>query len=110
MQGWDETTPQIWQDTIDTNLTGVWNTCVAAIPHLQAAGGGSIIITSSTAGIKGLPWLAPYVAAKHGVVGIAHSLANELAADHIRVNTVRPTGVDTCSSPRTRRATSRDCR
>lgn len=95
VQPWDQTTPQIWQDTIDTNLTGVWNTCVAAIPHLQAAGGGSIVITSSTAGIKGLPWLAPYVAAKHGVVGIAHTLANELAAEHIRVNTVHPTGVDT---------------
>lgn len=95
VQGWDETTPEIWADTIDTNLTGVWNTCVAAIPHLQASGGGSIIITSSTAGIKGLPWLAPYVAAKHGVVGIAHTLANELAAERIRVNTVHPTGVDT---------------
>ncbi|MBA3250340.1 MAG: mycofactocin-coupled SDR family oxidoreductase [Geodermatophilaceae bacterium] len=95
VQPWDETTPQIWQDTIDTNLTGVWNTCVAAIPHLRESGGGSIIITSSTAGIKGLPWLAPYVAAKHGVVGIARSLANELASERIRVNTVHPTGVDT---------------
>lgn len=95
VQAWDETTEKIWQDTIDTNLTGVWNTCVAAIPHLQASGGGSIIITSSTAGIKGLPWLAPYVAAKHGIVGVAHTLANELAADHIRVNTIHPTGVDT---------------
>jgi NAD(P)-dependent dehydrogenase (short-subunit alcohol dehydrogenase family) len=68
---------------------------VAAVPHLIAAGGGSIICTSSTAGIKGLPFLGPYVAAKHGVVGIARSLANELARHHIRVNTVHPTGVDT---------------
>ena len=51
--------------------------------------------TSSTAGIKGLPYLAPYVAAKHGVVGIARTMANELAAHRIRVNTVHPTGVDT---------------
>jgi SDR family mycofactocin-dependent oxidoreductase len=95
VQSWDEVTPQIWQDTLDTNLTGVWNTMVAATPHLIANGGGSIVCTSSTAGIKGLPFLAPYVAAKHGVVGIARTMANELAQHHIRVNTVHPTGVDT---------------
>jgi SDR family mycofactocin-dependent oxidoreductase len=95
VQAWDEVTPAVWQDTLDTNLTGVWNTIVVCAPHLITAGGGSIICTSSTAGIKGLPFLAPYVAAKHGVVGIAKTMANELAAHKIRVNTVHPTGVDT---------------
>ena len=95
VQPWDEVSPAVWQDTLDTNLTGVWNTMVVSVPHLIAAGGGSIICTSSTAGIKGLPYLAPYVAAKHGVVGIARTMANELAAHKIRVNTVHPTGVDT---------------
>jgi SDR family mycofactocin-dependent oxidoreductase len=95
VQSWDQVTPAVWQDTLDTNLTGVWNTMVACAPHLIAAGGGSIICTSSTAGIKGLPYLAPYVAAKHGVVGIARTMANELAAHGIRVNTVHPTGVQT---------------
>ena len=95
VQSWDQVTPQVWQDTIDTNLTGVWNTMAVAVPHLIAAGGGSIIATSSTAGIKGLPFLGPYTAAKHGVVGICRSLANELAAKSIRINTVHPTGVDT---------------
>ena len=95
VQSWDEVTPAVWQDTLDTNLTGVWNTMVVSAPHLIAAGGGSIICTSSTAGIKGLPYLAPYVAAKHGVVGIARTMANELARHNIRVNTVHPTGVDT---------------
>ncbi|HEX3960697.1 MAG TPA: mycofactocin-coupled SDR family oxidoreductase [Trebonia sp.] len=95
VQAWDDVTPAVWQDTIDTNLTGVWNTMVAAAPHLIANGGGSIICTSSTAGIKGLPYLAPYVAAKHGVVGIAKTMANELSRHSIRVNTVHPTGVDT---------------
>jgi NAD(P)-dependent dehydrogenase (short-subunit alcohol dehydrogenase family) len=95
VQAWDEVTPEVWQDTLDTNLTGVWNSMVVAVPHLIKAGGGSIICTSSTAGIKGLPFLSPYVAAKHGVVGIARSLANELAKHRIRVNTVHPTGVDT---------------
>jgi SDR family mycofactocin-dependent oxidoreductase len=95
VQAWDEVTPAVWQDTLDTNLTGVWNTMVAGAPHLIANGGGSIIATSSTAGIKGLPFLAPYVAAKHGVVGIAKTMANELARYQIRVNTVHPTGVNT---------------
>jgi SDR family mycofactocin-dependent oxidoreductase len=95
VQPWDQVTPQVWQDTIDTNLTGVWNTMVVAVPHLIAAGGGSIIATSSTAGLKGMPFLAPYVATKHAVVGICRSLANELAGYHIRVNTVHPAGVDT---------------
>jgi SDR family mycofactocin-dependent oxidoreductase len=95
VQPWEQVTPAVWQDTLDTNLTGVWNTMVVSAPHLIAAGGGSIICTSSTAGIKGLPYLAPYVAAKHGVVGIAKTMANELARHHIRVNTVHPTGVDT---------------
>lgn len=99
VQPWDHVTPDVWQDTIDTNLTGVWNTMVAAIPHLVAAGGGSIIATSSTAGLKGMPFLAPYVAAKHAVVGICRSLANELSGHHIRVNTVHPAGVDTRWSP-----------
>jgi SDR family mycofactocin-dependent oxidoreductase len=95
VQAWDEVTPAIWQDTLDTNLTGVWNTMIAAAPHLIANGAGSIICTSSTAGIKGLPYLAPYVAAKHGVVGIAKTMANELARHKIRVNTVHPTAVNT---------------
>ena len=94
-QAWDKVTPAVWQDTIDTNLTGVWNTMTAATPHLIANEGGSIICISSTAGIKGLPFCAPYVAAKHGVVGIARTMANELASHKIRVNTVHPTGVDT---------------
>ena len=95
VQAWDEVTPASWQDTLDVNLTGVWNTIAVSAPHLIAAGGGSIICTSSTAGIKGMPFLASYVAAKHGVVGIARTMANELAAHKIRVNTVHPTGVDT---------------
>ena len=95
VQAWEDVTPAVWQDTIDTNLTGVWNTLFVAIPHLLANGGGSIIATSSTAGIKGLPFLGPYTAAKHGVVGICRSLANELADKSIRINTVHPTGVDT---------------
>ncbi|TFD85941.1 mycofactocin-coupled SDR family oxidoreductase [Cryobacterium serini] len=85
-----------WQETIDINLTGVWNTCKAALPHLIEGGrGGSIILTSSTAGIKGLPNTVHYTAAKHGVVGIMQTLANEFAQYSIRVNSVHPTTVNT---------------
>src|ERR1700732_1243329 len=58
---------QTWQDMIDTNLTGVWHAAKAAIPHLKAGGrGGSIILTSSVAGLKGGQNTAHYTAAKHG--------------------------------------------
>lgn len=93
LRSWDEVTPQIWEDIIAVGLTGVWNTMAVSAPHLVAAGGGSIIATGSTAAIKGVPFMAPYVAAKHGVVGLAQAMANELGRHHIRVNTVHPTGV-----------------
>jgi len=67
----------------------------SCVPHLKAAGGGSIICTGSTTALKGAPFLAPYVAAKHGLVGLAKMMANELGQDMIRVNTVHPTGVRT---------------
>jgi SDR family mycofactocin-dependent oxidoreductase len=89
-------TEQDWQDVIDINQTGVWHTCKAAIPHLVDQGtGGSIIITSSTAGLKGIPNTAAYTASKHAVVGLMRTLANELAPHRIRVNTVHPTSVAT---------------
>jgi SDR family mycofactocin-dependent oxidoreductase len=89
-------TDEVWDDMIDINLTGVFKTVRASVPHLRAHGqGGAIVITSSTAGIKGMANLAHYVSAKHGVVGLMKTLANELAPDMIRVNSVHPTAVDT---------------
>jgi SDR family mycofactocin-dependent oxidoreductase len=85
-----------WRDVIDINLTGVWHTVKAAVPHLIDQGtGGSIIITSSTAGLKGLQTLSQYTASKHAVVGLMRTLAAELAPHMIRVNSVHPTIVDT---------------
>lgn len=85
-----------WREMIDINLTGVWNTCKVALPHLIAGGrGGAMVLTSSTAGLKGTPNTIHYTAAKHGVVGIMRTLANEFAHASIRVNSVHPTGVDT---------------
>ena len=92
----EELPEQTWQDMINTNLTGAWHAAKAAIPHLKAGGrGGSIILTSSTAGLKAMENLAHYVSAKHGVVGLMRTLALELAPDMIRVNSVHPTTVNT---------------
>ncbi len=85
-----------WDDVVDINQKGVWHTCKAVIPHLIEQGsGGSIVLTSSTAGLKGTPNVLPYTAAKHAVVGIMRTLALELAPHSIRVNTIHPTGVAT---------------
>lgn len=85
-----------WSDMIDINLTGQWRTLKATIPVLIEQGrGGSIIMTSSSAGVKGFPGLSHYTAAKHGVIGLMRSAANELAAHSIRVNALIPTNVDT---------------
>lgn len=90
-----ELEPALWQQMIDVNLTGVWNTCQVAAPHLIAAGGGAIVITSSAAALKGYPSVVNYVASKHGLVGLTRSLAIELGPDRIRVNNIAPTQVST---------------
>jgi SDR family mycofactocin-dependent oxidoreductase len=87
---------RVWQEMIDINLTGVWKTIRAALPPMVARGhGGAVIITSSVAGLFGFPNLSAYSSAKHGVVGLMRTLAQELAPYMIRVNTVNPTTVDT---------------
>jgi SDR family mycofactocin-dependent oxidoreductase len=91
-----ELSEQTWRDMIDTNLTGVWHAAKAAIPHLIDGGrGGSIILTSSTAGLMPLLNAGHYVSAKHGVVGLMRTLALELAPHMIRVNSLHPTSVNT---------------
>jgi SDR family mycofactocin-dependent oxidoreductase len=92
---WDATTPRIFQDTMDINVTGVWNTVMAGAPHVIAAGGGSIILISSYAGKKIQPFMVPYTASKHAVTGMTRSFAAELGQHNIRVNSVHPGGVAT---------------
>lgn len=103
MVGEEAQSPQAWHDAIDIMLTGVYHTVEAAMPSMIERGdGGSIVITSSTAGLKGLarglkglsPGYFGYAAAKHGVVGLMRLYANALAEYSIRVNTVHPTGVN----------------
>jgi NAD(P)-dependent dehydrogenase (short-subunit alcohol dehydrogenase family) len=84
-----------WQETIGINLTGVWHTVKASLPHLIDGGGGSIILTSSVLGLRGGANSVHYSTAKHGVVGIMRSVASEFAQHRVRVNSVHPTLVNT---------------
>jgi (+)-trans-carveol dehydrogenase len=91
-----ELTEEQWNTVVDVNLTGVWKTVKAAVPAMVERGeGGSVILTSSAAGLIAYPNLAHYTAAKHGVTGLMRVLAVELAPHMIRVNSVHPTTVDT---------------
>lgn len=91
-----EVTDEEWDDTLAINLKGVWNTVRAGLPHVLSGGkGGSIILTSSSVSLTATPNVIHYSAAKHGVVGIMRTLAVELGALSIRVNSIHPTSVDT---------------
>ena len=86
----------VWQDMIDINLSGVWHTVKAGVPHILSGGhGGSIVLTSSVGGRKAYQNTGHYVAAKHGVIGLMRAFAVELGPDMIRVNSVLPTQVST---------------
>jgi (+)-trans-carveol dehydrogenase len=92
----DKTSEADWTAMIDINLSGVWKSVKAGVPHILAGGrGGSIILTSSVGGLKAYPHCGHYVAAKHGVVGLMRTFAVELGAQNIRVNSVHPTNVNT---------------
>ncbi len=91
-----ETSQLDWDEMIDTNLSGVWKSVKAAVPHIIAGGnGGSIVLTSSVGGLKAYPHCGNYVAAKHGVVGLMRAFGVELGQHMIRVNSVHPTHVAT---------------
>lgn len=86
----------LWQDMIDVNLSGVWKTVKAGVPHLIAGGrGGSIVLTGSVGSMKALAHTGHYIAAKHGVIGLMRCFAVELGQHMIRVNSVHPTQVNT---------------
>ena len=79
-----------WQTMLDINITGVWHTIKVAVPHMSDGRGGSIILVSSMLGLRGGGYMAHYASAKHAVVGLMNSLANELAPQWIRVNSIHP--------------------
>lgn len=85
-----------WDDVMDVNLKGVWNTLCTVIPSMiERDAGGSIIITASAAGIMAAPNIGDYTASKHGVIGLGRTLARELAKHRIRVNMLAPAAVGT---------------
>ncbi|MBB3661576.1 (+)-trans-carveol dehydrogenase [Prauserella sediminis] len=91
-----EMTDEAWQDTIDINLTGVWKTLKASVPHIIDAGrGGAVVITSSVAGVQANANTAHYASSKAGLIMLMKVMAKELAPHNIRVNTVHPTAVAT---------------
>ncbi|PCJ21655.1 MAG: oxidoreductase [Gammaproteobacteria bacterium] len=85
----------VFDNVIDVNLKGVWLGLKYVMPAMAAGGGGSIVITSSVAGVNGGPGLSAYVASKHAVIGLMRTASNEGAGSNVRVNTVNPSPVDT---------------
>lgn len=90
-----ELTEQQWDETIDVNLKGTWITLKAVLPQMIERGSGRVICVSSTAGLRGSPNIAHYVASKHGVVGLVRSLAMEVGRYGITVNAVCPSRMKT---------------
>jgi SDR family mycofactocin-dependent oxidoreductase len=90
-----ELSDEAWREIVDTNLTGVFHTLRAVVPPMRQRGYGRIVVTSSLGGRSGLPNMAHYAATKWAVIGLAKSLALEVASDGITVNVVCPTTVRT---------------
>jgi (+)-trans-carveol dehydrogenase len=84
-----------WDTVIENNLTAVYRTVVVAVPHLRAAGGGTITVTGSGGSLVPLFGNEAYTVSKHGVISLVKCLAADLAQDWIRVNAVCPTNVNT---------------
>ena len=85
----------IFERVMAVNVRGVWLGIKYAVPAMERRGGGSIVITSSTAGISGTPNMSAYNTSKHAVIGLMRTAALECASMGIRVNTVNPAPIET---------------
>ena len=88
-------TEKLWRDMLAVNLDGMFHCCQAALPDLLAAEAGRIVTIASMAGLHGFAYAAPYIAAKHGAVGLTRALAAEYAKTSLTANAVCPGFVDT---------------
>ena len=89
-------TPEQWEATMSVNATGTFNTLKATVPVLVEQGrGGAVVVVSSVAGLRGLPFLSDYSASKHAITGLAKAVANEVGQHRIRVNSIHPASVPT---------------
>jgi NAD(P)-dependent dehydrogenase (short-subunit alcohol dehydrogenase family) len=88
-------TETLWRDMLAVNLDGMFHCCQAALPDLLAAEDGRIVTVASMAGLHGFAYAAPYIAAKHGAIGLTRALAAEFAKTKLTVNAVCPGFVDT---------------
>jgi 3-oxoacyl-[acyl-carrier protein] reductase len=95
----EESSDQLFDRIMNVNVRGVFNGCRAAIPRMKAQGGGVILNTASTAGIRPRPGLAVYNASKAAVISLTKTLALELAAHRIRVVSICPVATDTPMLP-----------
>lgn len=82
--------PDVWQHVLDVNLTGTWLTMRAVLPTMTAQGHGSVVCTTSAAGIVGIRGIAPYAASKAGIIGLVRAAAVEVGPDGVRVNALAP--------------------
>ena len=87
--------PQEWRRILEINLTGVFEVCRLAVPHLRRSASGRIVTIASLAGKEGTPMLSAYSAAKAGVIAFTKSLGKELADTTIRVNCIAPAAIET---------------
>lgn len=92
---WDQVTEKLFDDHMDINVRGTWNTVMVGAPHLVTRGGGSVVLISSAAGIRVQPFLVHYTTSKFAVRGMAKAFAVELGEHNVRVNSVHPCAVDT---------------
>jgi meso-butanediol dehydrogenase / (S,S)-butanediol dehydrogenase / diacetyl reductase len=90
-----ETAPEDWDRVLDVNLGGVFRTCRAVLPHMIAAGGGSIVILGSDASVMGARGFSAYAASKHALVGLTKCLALDFGPQGVRTNIVCPSYVET---------------